>query len=247
MYNGNDLVPAWTAVDGGASLNFNSSVQADFPQLASHGTGLYATWVENYTIRVASYNGNDSAPAWTFVDGNTAGGLNRDPVKYAQEPQLAVYNSKLYAVWTEEAVSYHARVIISEYNGNDSAPAWTTVNGNFGNSYLDRINAKDSACWYPQLTASGSRLFAVWIENPNMFGSGANLTQMSLKKRVFVAEYSGGTTDPLWTYRDADPYYGLNKSYEQDADYPQLTMFENKAYVIWKEKTAVRVKVGVLK
>lgn len=38
---------------------------------------------------------------WSFVDGNTDKGINKDKTKSTDFPQLTVFNTKLYAVWSE--------------------------------------------------------------------------------------------------------------------------------------------------
>lgn len=108
VYNGKDSTPAWKFVDGAATgLNAHSNRTAISPQLLAFQSNLYATWseIDNTTfasvIKIAVYNGNDSAPAWTFVDNRSYGCLNKDNTQNGQGPQLASLNYRLYAIWNE--------------------------------------------------------------------------------------------------------------------------------------------------
>ena len=111
VYNGNDSSPSWAFVDGNGTNGINTTQSAVAPQLTVFGGKLYATWQEDtnnpavhaFQIRVAVYNGNDSSPSWTFVDGNGPNGINKDTTQSAVAPQLTVFGSKLYATWQESA------------------------------------------------------------------------------------------------------------------------------------------------
>ena len=111
VYNGNHSSSSWTFVDGNgmSGINKNTTRNAVAPQLTVFGSKLYATWQEDTNnlavyatqIRVAVYNGNASSPSWAFVDGNGPNGINNDTTQSAVAPQLAVFGSKLYAIWQE--------------------------------------------------------------------------------------------------------------------------------------------------
>ena len=109
-YNGNDAAPVWTFVDGNGAngINKNAAKNATSSRLAVLNSKLYAAWTENNTsnqVRVAVYNGNDTAPGWTFVDGNGVNGLNKDPDYNALNASAAVVNNKLYISWTESSAT----------------------------------------------------------------------------------------------------------------------------------------------
>ncbi|MDD5763108.1 MAG: hypothetical protein PHP88_11460, partial [bacterium] len=136
------------------------------PQLTDFGGRLYATWFESGTggdtLRVAVYNGIDSAPAWNFVDGGTAGGMvSFFPGLGVQEPQLAVFASKLYLTWG------NSKVHVAVYNGNDSAPGWTLQDGG---SATGLNHSGVQVAQMPQLTPFNSKLYATWIEDVPVTG-----------------------------------------------------------------------------
>jgi hypothetical protein len=126
VYNGNDQQPAWTFVDGNGpqGINRNGKEWAYTPQLTVFRSQLYATWYESTgnvqgpsQTRLALYNGNDRAPAWTFADGGGATGINRDPRYAAFDPQLTVFQSKLYGTWKEKRGKprgHRVRVVVGQ-------------------------------------------------------------------------------------------------------------------------------------
>ncbi len=237
VYNGDDGTPAWTFVDGGGAggINKDTAKDARNPQLTVFGSKLYATWHESngtaYQIRVAVYNGNDSAPAWAFKDGASINGLNKDTTKSAQVSQLKVFGTKLYATWSESNGSAD-QVRVAVYNGDDGAPAWTFKDG-------DGINGlnKDAAqgAFNPQLTVFGSKLYATWAE---VSGS---------TDQIRVAVYNGKDTMPAWAFVDGGGASGINKDSAQIAFNPQLTVFGTKLYATWQESngSADQVRVAV--
>jgi hypothetical protein len=163
VFNGNDAAPSWTFVDGNGvnGINKDISHDAERPQLAVFEDKLYVIWTENNQVRVALYNGNDGSPAWTFVDGNGANGINKDPLRPASYPRLAVFGTKLYATWSESTGTPN-QIRVARYNGNDASPSWAFVDGNGANG----IN-KDTTrfAYLSQLAVVGTKLYAVWNED----------------------------------------------------------------------------------
>ncbi|MEW5756871.1 MAG: SUMF1/EgtB/PvdO family nonheme iron enzyme [Pseudomonadota bacterium] len=236
VYNGDDAAPAWSPVLGAhrLGLNYDSRAIASFPQLTVANGKLYATWSEyNETakqIRVAVYNGNDEAPAWRFVDGNTSAGINKDPTHTANYPQLTALGDKLYATWLENSeTSAHIRVAV--YNGDDATPRWTFVDEARGPG----LNFdSDSTAFYPELTAHAGKLYATWTE------TGGSVTQAR------VAVYNGDDQAPHWRFVDGER--GINRNSDARAYRPQLTSFGDQLYVTWYEddsraNTQIRVAV----
>jgi hypothetical protein len=180
VYNGNDSSPVWSFVDGNeVGIKKDASTLPTAPQLTVLNAKLYATWYEFYEnamtaqIRVAVYNGNDSSPVWSFVDGNGTNGINKDATKFALDPQLTVINSKLYATWYEFYKNTEpAQIRVVVYNGNDSSPAWLFVDGN-GINGINKDAAKSAI--EPQLTVFNSKLYSIWTE---YVGSGIPLFQI---------------------------------------------------------------------
>ena len=227
VYNGNDVAPGWRFVDGNGihGLNKNVSENALHPRLTPFSDRLYATWVENHAsgaqIRVAVYSGNDMTPTWNFVDGGQETGINRDPARDAAYPALAVYNAKLYAAWTESNGDAN-QVQVAVYNGEDHAPAWTFVDGN--GTGLNRY--RENTAYTPQLTAFGSKLYATWYETDGGSDSSSQLR---------VALYNANDQAPAWSFVDGGGASGLNKDVRYSAFDPQLTVFQSKLYLTWKE------------
>jgi hypothetical protein len=238
VYNGNDAAPSWAAVDGNVTngINHDSAKHALSPQLTVFNSKLYATWMEDYStgyqIRAAVYNGNDASPAWAFVDGNGTVGINKNTAKNAYNPQLTVFDSKIYATWMEDnGIAFESRVAV--YNGNDASPAWTFVDGN-GTVGINKDATKNVQD--PQLTVLSSKLYATWVENNGT----AN--------QIRVAVYSGDDAAPSWTFVDGNGTVGINKNAARNALNPQLTAFASKLYATWMEDNGtyfqIRVAVG---
>lgn len=225
VYNGLDLTPAWTFVDGNGAdgLNKDTTRNASQPQLAVAKRKLYLTWREPNglieQIRVAVYNGLDATPAWSFVDGNGANGINKDVAEDAFDPQIISYHNKLYAIWGE-TTSGSDQIRMAVYNGDDLAPAWTFVDGN-GVNGINKDTGRNA--WSPQLAILRGKLYATWIENNGP------------KDQVRVVRYNGLDLTPAWTFVDGNGASGLNKDTGENADKPQLTVHGNMLYATWQE------------
>ncbi|MFM9884890.1 MAG: hypothetical protein ACKVQT_17860, partial [Burkholderiales bacterium] len=187
---------AWRSLDGGRNavlrdpgLNKDPDLAAGDSSFAVLGSKLYLIWGEYRAtpqvrqIRVRVFNGNDTAPVWTLVDGGGVAGINQNPVLTAgdlanvdssQPPRLSAFNGQLYAMWAEWNSSTisptsTAQIRAKVYNGNDAAPAWTSVDGNGVNGINKNMNAVTGAsalqtASHPQLLALGSKLYAAWSE-----------------------------------------------------------------------------------
>jgi predicted nucleic acid binding AN1-type Zn finger protein len=240
VYNSNNSSPSWTFVDGNGPNGINRYMtrSAIAPQLTVFGSKLYATWQEDTNnpafyssqIRVAVYNGNDSSPSWTFVDGNGPNGINRYTTRSAIAPQLTVFGSKLYATWQEDTNNpafQTSQILVAVYNGNDTSPSWTFVDGN-GPNGINKNTTQNALA--PQLTVCGSKLYATWEEGTN------NPTSYASQIRVVV--YNGNDSSPSWTFVDGNGPNGINKNTTQNILAPQLTVFGSKLYATWEEGTS---------
>lgn len=229
VYNGDDRAPAWAMVDGNAAvgLNKNPIRAAADPRLFVFNTKLYAVWEErsaanNATqIRVAVYNGGDRNPAWDFVDGNGTDGINKNAAKSAWAPQLAVFNSKLYATWTEADDDAVPEVRAVVYNGVDSAPSWTFVDGNSSTAGLNKNPAKSAE--HPSLIAFNSKLYAAWEE------------VSSLNFQIRVAVYNGNDAAPVWNFVDGNGTNGLAHDPAASSETATLIVYNAKLYTTWVE------------
>lgn len=243
VYNGNDSQPSWSFVDGDGANGINKDCweNAFEPKLAIANSKLYATWYEfngsANQIRAAVYNGNDSQPSWSFVDGNGTNGINKDPSKNASGSELAALNSKLYAVWVERNDTTH-QIRAAVYNGNDSRPSWSFVDGN-GTFGLNKECSQDA--FYPQLILCNQKLYATWYEH--VFDEHAYYNQAY---QIRVAIYNGNDAHPNWSLVDGDGDSGINKASSMTRKVSRLAIFNNKLYAAFNESNRnAQVKVAV--
>lgn len=203
VFNNNELTPVWTYVDNGVGIyrdltkGTGRSDRVD-AQGVAFNSKLYVLIAEqnlgptNATnLRVAVYNGNDSAPSWNFVDGNGAAGLNRDTTKEATHPKFHVFNNKLYLIWQEDNASHIDQARVAVYNGNDSAPSWNFVDGNSATVGLNKNPALRVS--NPTLITLNSKLYAYWSEADNNTTSQARM-----------AVYNGNDSAPSWSFVDGN-------------------------------------------
>ncbi len=234
VYNSLDSSPSWAFVDGNQPTGINKINVRDAitPQLTVYNGKLYAIWDEvniagQHQIRVAVYNGNDGSPAWSFVDGNLANGINFLGTKDAQAPQLVVFNSKLYATWQEFNTMNQIRVAV--YNGNDSSASWGFVDG--GTTVGLNFTPANGA-YSPKFSELNSKLYLTWQE--------AN--------HIRVCSFNGNDSGAVWTFVDGNSSAGLYRNPLESADYPQLTVFSSKLYATWAEtlgSTTPQIRVAV--
>jgi ribosomal protein S28E/S33 len=169
VYNGNDGAPSWTFVDGNGvnGINKDSTKSANSPSLVAFNSKLYLAWSEAggggvTQIRTAVYNGNDSSASWSFVDGNSTNGLNKNTGYYASAPYLIAFDSKLYLAWQEDTTgAFLQNSRIAVYNSSDSSPSWTFIDGN-GATGLNKDTSKTSLLTH--LKSFNSKLYYFWSE-----------------------------------------------------------------------------------
>jgi hypothetical protein len=186
------------------SMNIDPSRSLSGPSLTVVNSRLYASWREPDAagvgqVRVAVYNGDDGAPAWTLVDRKVNGsprtpqqGINANP-NFSVISNLAfvAVGDWLYASWIENGC-----VRVSRYNGNDAAPEWTFVD--FGASGVNYSGAKEADG--PRLVSFNNELFVFWREaGPAVKGSSPY--------QVRGRKYSGTTG---WSWVDGGKATGLN-------------------------------------
>jgi hypothetical protein len=169
VYGGNDANPSWSFVDNGIA---GTKTQA--PHIAAVGNKLYIAYVDiqgtTSIAHVAVYNGDDSAPSWTNVDGTT--------LPNGVSPWIDSFGGKLYAIVAIPiGGGYFLRVVV--YNGNDAMPSWQVVDGG-GASGLD------SGLGQRTVTLN-NKLYALWLYN--------NSGEYLLKSSV----YNGDDSAPAWT------------------------------------------------
>jgi hypothetical protein len=158
---------SWNRVSPETGINFSnlandlSNIGKSFnPRLIEFSGKLYAFWHEktpntSSAIRGKVYNGNDSAPAWTSIDGSPEG-INANSA-FSQEPYPLVFRDRLILVW-RETVSNGSEIRFKVYNGKDDSPLWTSPD-NFG----IRVNTIFSV-FTPQLTVHKDKAYMIWYE-----------------------------------------------------------------------------------
>jgi hypothetical protein len=216
---------SWSFIDGGeaAGINYAQFENAFNPQLATHNSTLYAIWGENYTsgatyrhIRVREWNGDTT---WTFRDGgNTDSGLNYNAYYNAYNPQLTSFNSKLYAIWSEEVESSIYQIRVKQWNGGSS---WSFIDDDDSDAETGLNYIVNKAAYEPQLTVYNSKLYAIWAEN---YGTPS-------VKQIRVREWDGTN----WTFIDGNSDTGMNYNISHTASNPQLTSFNSLLYATWNE------------
>jgi hypothetical protein len=264
VYNGNDSSPSWTSIDNGPtsginhdpsgspSLTFNSGKKET--SLVAFNNKLYASWSEanpsgDYQIRVAVYDPANAGAGWKFVDGDGTAGINYDPTAQTTSsfasPNLVVAGSTLYDVWlepdTQTSPEYWVRA--AAYNGTDSSPSWTFIDGNSTTPVINYASTAD----YLDAAAYNEKLFAAWTEgnlirvkaysggswvsvdggglnydstkttsSPAMVEAGGNLyaawieNNASAVPQTRVAEFNGSLTSPSWSFVDGNGANGIN-------------------------------------
>jgi hypothetical protein len=148
----------WTTVDGGSGLNYNSGNTVDEARLVVYNNSLYAYWLENYFVRVKSYNGS----AWSTADSNAGFKQNNLNYAYAESPPAAIpYGNKLYFTWGED-ISYDPWSIQTRacyyYSG-----AMTFIDGNDWTTGLN-FNRLQYA-YKPSTIEYNGVLYLAWYES----------------------------------------------------------------------------------
>lgn len=213
-------------------LNKNNTDSATYPNMAVHNSKLYATWTETLSsngvnqIRLVVYNGNDSSPSWSFVDGNAVTGLNYNSSRDARYPTLISFNSKLYAAWAEHNGANKMQIRVAVYNDNDSSPAWTFIDGgatpniNYNSSYGGIT---------PQFLDFNAKLYLTWQE-PNAttpFGGPHGPTHVKV--------YNGNDSSPSWTSVDGNTSSGISFDGSKASLDVKMVVFNGKIYAGWSE------------
>ena len=196
------------------------------------GGKLYMTWRETTgggsgsQVRVAVYNGNDLSPAWAFVDGNGANGINKDVTKRANLPSLFVSGGAMFDTWNEQDPTA-TNIMVAVYNGDDSAPRWTFVNGlpTAGINFDPAKNASNSR----GVVFNGST-YVSWNEN-----NGTN-------NEVFLGNYSGNNLFPSW-----QPSIALNFDPAREGFDPQAAVLGASLYLTWPEQNGAAFQIRVLR
>lgn len=235
----------WTFVDGNTSSGLNKATNriATTPMLAELNSKLYVTWNEaasaggnsDEQIRCRVYNGNDGAPAWTFVDGNLATGLNKSTTERAFFATPVVSNSKLYITWLENNGSAVLQLRCKVYNGNDGTPVWTFVDGNGANGLnydtTKNVGVLSNVGRYHWPAEHNGKLYILWNEGG---------TTVRLKV------YNGNDGAPSWSFVDGNTAAGFNFSAGSSTTYANIVSSPTwDMHLIWGEGASKLPRVSV--
>ncbi|OAS19226.1 dockerin type I domain-containing protein [Paenibacillus oryzisoli] len=209
---------SWNRIDGDGDfgMNVNSPTNARNPKLVVYNSALYVIWDETggdgtNKIRAKVYAGGST---WNLADGGTS--LNKDNTKAAQNQEVAVYNGKLYVVWSENG-STVSQVRVKAYNGS----SWSFVDGNAGTGLNVDVAV---GAYIPYIAVYDNELYVAFGE----------------KNQIRVKKYDGMS----WTLVDGGTQTtGLNYNTSQNAYTPRLVAFDSNLYVAWQEGSTNQVRV----
>ncbi|RPJ87528.1 MAG: hypothetical protein EHM18_00685 [Acidobacteria bacterium] len=219
----------WTAVDGGRSgLNHypgsGETVGGGYAQdvtLTAFDGALYAAWSEQensfYQIRVRRYDGGST---WTFVDGGTSTGINKDPLQHGFRPRLIERNGALYAVWEEEYGASDIDQLRAKCYGCASPGEWTFIDGggDTGLNYDTSTHAN-----IPSVGVLNNFLYLAWYE-------GVEPPWNTGLPNIRLKSYDGS-----WSTIDGGglDYGSLTWAYN-----PELLAYNHVLYFVWNEESA---------
>jgi len=229
-YNSETLTWLFADGNGADGLNKDTARDANIPRMISFNGKLYIAWAESNgtasQLRVKVMTGTLSSPAWQFVDGGGVNGINRDAAYAAVVPYFAVNSGVLYLAWQEQTAANKTQIRVAQYNGNDAAPVWSSIDG----GSLNRLTTEDAES--PQLVVFNNALHVLYNEKSG--------TTPQIRGRV----YAGGQT---WNFIDGGGALGVNVDTSKAAQNPYGAVFNSKLYVTWHEisasdKTIVRAR-----
>ena len=197
----------WTNVERSPAdqfgLNYMPSMQAQYPALVATDGTLFAVWAETngtvQQVRAAEYNGNDSAPAWTFIDGGTPNGINFDPLVDGLYPTAVGYNNHLVAAWSESNILH-----VMAYDGS----SWSDIDGTgTGLNYTP-----GSSPYQPSLGVADGKLYLTWAELDSVTGWNT----------IRVREFNGDFSAPSWSFIDGGGPEGISIDPGQASASPKI-------------------------
>jgi hypothetical protein len=206
---------SWTAVDGGGDsggLNYNlgGTRNAFQPRLVEVGDALYVTWVEYngtaFHLRAKSFNGDDSSPTWTTVDGGASSGWNYSASRDARLPFPISFNDKLYITWIEtDGSNFHTRVGMYD----PASPSFSIVDGNSASGLsVSASQASD----YPRAIIHQNTLYVSWdeVENDDSIHSS------------MLASFNGSLSSPVFSLITSSDTDGFRTDASTGARWPSL-------------------------
>jgi hypothetical protein len=168
---------------------------------------------------------------WQFVDGDGDVGINFDSTRGASPSQLLVFNSGLYATWSESAAisedppdgDFFGQIRVGLWDGSSSFNSGPVVYGlNLENSDIAE---------QPFVGVFDSKIYLIWVERHNS----DNVRKVRLLSRDAAGS---GPEAGGWTRLDGGGVNGLNYDITSDARLPNLLAFNSKLYIGWEERVS---------
>lgn len=204
----------------------NDTYDSSFPQLAVYKGKLYVVWASGYTDQYGNVAGRDrdifvrifDCTEWSDVFEINPINDNADDVN----PDLAVYNDKLYIAWQTNNPNLTHQWSVDDYDiviRSFDGALWSNIT-----EITDPTDDTWSAV--PQLMVYNDRLFAIWDDYwTTIPGSGS--ADIHSEWDIAIRSFDG--------YQWSDLTELSNTSNSIESYYPQVAVYDDKLYVIWSE------------
>ncbi|MDH5560472.1 MAG: Ig-like domain-containing protein [Deltaproteobacteria bacterium] len=244
VYNGMDLAPAWSFVDGipwrstyyGINVNYGNTAYT--PKLLSSGGVLYDAFIEHDCMtncgnraRLRKYNGNDASSDWTSVDHSADTGIHHAG-EATDRVSLVDFNGTLYATYStnhwDPVTWINQKKIYAKQLQTAPTVDWINLGagGNYGDLNFD--SSQDASD--PTLAVYNNELYMAWKERNYTVGDSSG-------DQVRVKKYSG--TGTAWDIIDGNPAGDLGINFDNTMDVAGLQFFESAGdlFLAWFETT----------
>ncbi|RLN25864.1 hypothetical protein BBJ28_00000847 [Nothophytophthora sp. Chile5] len=241
VYNGLDVTPGWTFVDGNQlarGLNYDASKSAGKVRLCSCASRLYAAWEEaaaataKSQIRVAVQTGTDTSPNWRFIDGNGVTGLNTNTLAAANAPSIACLGGTAVVVaWHEATTGIGSIIWAKKFSGNLTSPMWTQLDSGSGLNY-DATQVAKNVRLSVQSLGTTDILYATWDE----------VDATSSFSQIRVAKFTLAGAITSWKFLDGNaPLSSVNEDVTHAASRPMLTFGQSPdaIFAFWQENHSI--------
>jgi hypothetical protein len=196
-------------LDTGDTAGANNS---SYPQITCSGNNVYAVWYDyrNGAADIYFNYSTDNGVNWQSSDirldtGDTAGAND------SYSPQITCSGTNVYAVWRDNRNGLHD--IYFNYS-TDGGVTWQSSDIRLDTG--DTIGANES--YGPQITCSGSNVYAVWYDYRN----------------GFTDIYFNYSTDNGVNWQSSDIRLDTGDTAgANNSSYPQITCSGNNVYAVW--------------